>query len=571
MDQIRPPSTVFAAYNHYAGPKEIEVYPFNGHEERRDGPGGTQDAPPGRRGAVNRVEAELIPTTAAGEPALANARLWAVAAILALVAITAAAIVLRFYDLAANPGVGLYGDEASEGLDALKMLHQPGFHPDWLVWFQDDGGREALFAYVVAAAFHFFGEGTVILRGTAAAFGVAGVLAIGMLGRRFGTWTGIVAAAWAAGSLWLICVSRDGMRNTIVPLFGALALIALLRWAAQPGPRDGRGGRGGRGSGGPVHVPAAQAAAGPGRRLAAVAAPRRSAQYEQLRAGALPFAAAFLIVGAPMLAVAVTNPVSYFGRATLVSAFNPAVEADTSPVGHVLRTIGMFGFVGDQNGRHDVAALPLLPLPLVAVAAFGVARLWRMRRDAGHALVLLSLPVFLLPPLIATEGYSPHFLRVLGLAAPLGVTIGLGAAELVERARRRWGPLAGGVAVSIVGLGLAAVAGWSGVTYLSRPIADRYETFSYQFAAMGQYADDHPGSAVIVDEFSATDIEFLYYHDQPAFFPPGTRIENPGRYSTVVASSQLDLAKALGSEVAGRAKPVAWDPSGTPAVWAVSP
>jgi cephalosporin-C deacetylase len=32
MDQTCPPSTVFAAYNHYAGPKAIEVYPFNGHE-----------------------------------------------------------------------------------------------------------------------------------------------------------------------------------------------------------------------------------------------------------------------------------------------------------------------------------------------------------------------------------------------------------------------------------------------------------------------------------------------------------------------------------------------------------
>ncbi len=32
MDTICPPSTVFAAYNHYAGPKEIAVYPFNGHE-----------------------------------------------------------------------------------------------------------------------------------------------------------------------------------------------------------------------------------------------------------------------------------------------------------------------------------------------------------------------------------------------------------------------------------------------------------------------------------------------------------------------------------------------------------
>lgn len=32
MDQICPPSTVFAAYNHWAGTKEIETYPYNGHE-----------------------------------------------------------------------------------------------------------------------------------------------------------------------------------------------------------------------------------------------------------------------------------------------------------------------------------------------------------------------------------------------------------------------------------------------------------------------------------------------------------------------------------------------------------
>ena len=28
----RAPSTVFAAYNHYAGPKDIRVWPYNGHE-----------------------------------------------------------------------------------------------------------------------------------------------------------------------------------------------------------------------------------------------------------------------------------------------------------------------------------------------------------------------------------------------------------------------------------------------------------------------------------------------------------------------------------------------------------
>jgi cephalosporin-C deacetylase len=32
MDMTCPPSTIFAAYNHYAGPKEIKVWPYNGHE-----------------------------------------------------------------------------------------------------------------------------------------------------------------------------------------------------------------------------------------------------------------------------------------------------------------------------------------------------------------------------------------------------------------------------------------------------------------------------------------------------------------------------------------------------------
>jgi cephalosporin-C deacetylase len=32
MDTICPPSTVFAAHNHYAGAKDIRVYPFNNHE-----------------------------------------------------------------------------------------------------------------------------------------------------------------------------------------------------------------------------------------------------------------------------------------------------------------------------------------------------------------------------------------------------------------------------------------------------------------------------------------------------------------------------------------------------------
>ena len=494
----------------------------------------------------------------------------------ALAVVMGAASFFRFYDLATNPG-GLYGDEAAEGLDALRILHQPGFHPDWMVWFQSDGGREALFAYVVAAAFHVFGETALVLRATAAAFGVAGVLAIGWLGRRFGTWTGVVAAAWAAGSLWLICISRDGMRNTIVPVFCAAALIVLLHWAAQPGRLSALL------AGGVVSV-AALYTYQPLKLLPLLVVVwivwlrhADRARYNELRSGLVPFTAAFLIVAAPMIAVAVTDPISYFGRAAAVSTFNPAVAADASLPIHILKTIGMFGFTGDGNGRHDVAFLPLLPLPLVALAALGIWRLWRNRHDPGHSLILLSLPIFMIPPLVATEGWSPHFLRVLGLAAPLGVTIGLGAAEFVDQARRRWSrpgsghPIAPIAAITAVALSLTVVALTSGWTYLGRPVADRYTAYSYEVAAAGQYAADHPGSVVIIDGFSGTDIEFLQWANLPAIVSPGSRIDNPKAYTAIVAMTKADLTGSLGAELGDRAEPVAWDPSGKPMVWAVTP
>ena len=42
MDDVCPPETVYASYNHYAGPKEIGVYTYNGHEG--GGPHGQVDA-----------------------------------------------------------------------------------------------------------------------------------------------------------------------------------------------------------------------------------------------------------------------------------------------------------------------------------------------------------------------------------------------------------------------------------------------------------------------------------------------------------------------------------------------
>ncbi|GAA2180517.1 cephalosporin-C deacetylase [Brooklawnia cerclae] len=49
MDKICPPSTVFAAYHAYAGPSQIEVFTYNGHE------GGAQYDVPRKLGALQEV------------------------------------------------------------------------------------------------------------------------------------------------------------------------------------------------------------------------------------------------------------------------------------------------------------------------------------------------------------------------------------------------------------------------------------------------------------------------------------------------------------------------------------
>ena len=104
---------------------------------------------------------------------------------------------VRFVALQTQPG-GLYPDEAAEGLSAQSLLAVPGYHP---VFFNSDGGREALYAYIVAAVFKVFGSSVLTLRGTAAAVGVAGVIATYVAVRRFGRSPALIAMAWTAGSL----------------------------------------------------------------------------------------------------------------------------------------------------------------------------------------------------------------------------------------------------------------------------------------------------------------------------------------------------------------------------------
>lgn len=288
--------------------------------------------------------------------------------------------------------------------------------------------------------------------------------------------------------------------------------------------------------------------------------------YQRLRSNLPAFAVAFLVVGTPMLAAAAMDPASYFGRAAGVAVGDgSAVDLPQ----HWLQTLGMFVVTGDPNRRHDVAQLPLLGWPLFALAIIGTVRLWRGRRQPAHAMVLWSLPVFLLPPLIAIEGGAPHFLRALGLAAPLAVTIGLGVSEIIEFASKHRGRLAAGSVGVIAALGLISLAIGSGLAYFSQPMSDRYDAYRYDLATMASEAS--PNDVVILDDYTATVIRFLDAGRVPTIARPGTRISALPADARVLALSREDLYASLGNEAAEHIAVLARNPRGSPAVWVFQP
>ena len=125
------------------------------------------------------------------------------------------------------------------------------------------------------------------------------------------------------------------------------------------------------------------------------------------------------------------------------------------------------------------------------------------------------------------------------------------------------------VAVTLVGVA-------SAVTYLNRPLVDRYAAFTFADVALADAAvnnatDGGPSTLVILDSYDAMDVQFLDAGRLPTIVEPMTRIANPAVYSLIIASSRADIAAAVGPGIAGQARVVATDPYGNAVAFDVVP
>jgi 4-amino-4-deoxy-L-arabinose transferase-like glycosyltransferase len=135
--------------------------------------------------------------------------------------VTCLGAALRLAAIGSVP-VGLYQDEAYNGLDALRVLS--GTHP---LYFAANNGREPLFIYLASASIAGLGRTVAAVRLPAALLGTLTIPAIAALGSvLFNRRVGLLAATLVAITFWPLHLSRIAFRAVGLPLFIALALAA---------------------------------------------------------------------------------------------------------------------------------------------------------------------------------------------------------------------------------------------------------------------------------------------------------------------------------------------------------
>lgn len=450
---------------------------------------------------------------------------------------------------------GLFGDEATDGLDALDVLAGRGS-----VFFPANFGREGLHMWIVAAAFRLLGVTPLALRLPSALAGIATALATYWLGRELleayrrpgmkgrsgdasdrrpilavASLVPLLAALYLATSFWHVHFSRFGIRGVFTPLCAALACAAF--WRA-------------------VNAGDAQAQAAAGSNMP-TSSPRSRwdwflisgfllglATHFYTASRFLPlFLGGFLIVQgvvalasgrwkeallrryfreivllylmaalvfAPLGLYFFQHPGSFMQRANEVSAFgagSPWLRMAQAAIANVIQF-----FVPGRGDPEQFYNLPGRSVfdPLTAVLSLvGIAiLLWRWRQPTTLFL-LLWFPALLLPSFLATDRW-PTLPRVLGVipAVYFYPAIGLAAvATAVQSAARRRRSSTGAEAdaageptptwallICTVALLVHASLTYRDYFYIWGPSQATFDQFEGDMTSAWQWLDNHPPS-----------------------------------------------------------------------------
>lgn len=373
----------------------------------------------------------------------------------ALGAIVLFGAAVRLYNLDEFPP-GLWFDEADNILQAQHILNEPST----VGAFSAFTNLPTAFLVPIALVVKLAGVSITSARLVAAAFGLAGIVAMFLMMRHMGgTLFGLIAAFLTAAMRWDINWSRIGMHGVTMTFF--TAITAWLTYRALRSERM-------------ADFALAGAAMGLGMwfytpfrlfplvmgivALHALIFTRTARKRLLINFGALALFAVF--VSLPVLQFAATQPEEFFRRSSDVSIFAhvPEGEAASAVRNNLLRHLRMFHFEGDPNGRHNIPGEPMLDTlsGLLMLAGLAVVA-FRWRNAAMFALPFWVL-IMIIPGTLSIPWESPQSLRSIAVIPAVIALITLAVGGIWQSGRMLKLPVARYIAPIVASALLAAIA-----------------------------------------------------------------------------------------------------------------
>lgn len=339
-------------------------------------------------------------------------RPWSLTEASALVLIVMLGVALRLYRLGELP-FGTWYDEASVGLQALRILAEPLYRPI----FDGAIGEPTHYSFMAAAAFKLFDVGTASIRLSSVVMGIATVPAAYLAGREFfgRRLMGLVLAFLLAVSSWDVNFSRIGMFNVATPLFQLLALGLLLR-----GLRTQR----------LLYFALAGLSLGFGLAFYRVfqiflpvvgifflhAAIARRQMLRRSWMGWLLVGLGLVLAILPVLIFAYQQPDTFFSRTQDTYIFTGKAPDERIPalLENVRKHVLMFNYQGDPNGRHNLPGDPMLDPIVGALMVLGLALSLRRFWQPTQFLLLCWMVIMLLGGILSLDFEAPQSLRAIG-------------------------------------------------------------------------------------------------------------------------------------------------------------
>lgn len=360
----------------------------------------------------------------------------------------------RLYNLSETPP-GLYPDEAMNGNNALEANATDNYK----VFYAENNGREGLFINIQAGFLKFLPNTPETLRLPSAIFGVLTVFGLYLLvkelfinkNRREKETIALLSSFFLAISFWHINFSRIGFRAIMAPFFAVFALYFFLKAIQFP-----------ENAGKKAYFLSALGGIFFGLGFYSYIAYRvlpllfllfipffyKNQQFWKFTLVFIFFTALF---AAPLGIYFLNNPQDFFGRTSQVSIFN-----SSSPIKilseNILKTFGMFNFVGDFNWRHNFSGSPLLYWPIgiffliglfISIFHFIIScppfNKNKIQNQLPFSVIFSWFILASLPVIISSEGL-PHALRAILMAPPVFIFSAIGG-EYIFRKLKEFSPI----------------------------------------------------------------------------------------------------------------------------------